>query len=546
MPLVDRHTPGFDSDPARKEDLHASLLLGSCRDFASILRRIPSVDGMNNTFLIRISAIAATMSLVALTSTAAAGRLPRPLGAGEQPLSAGVHVLDLVSREQGRPGYAHFPKIAVTLPSSWFNYNGWGLNDGGALSVSFWDVAKVYTTGCHWRGKPKIDPGRTAYGLARVLATRPLRHASRPRVVVLSGFHGRYLKWSVPNKINFTRCGQGYFESWTGRGWATDRWQQGPGQVDRLWILDVNGKRLVIDANYLPWATRKQRAQLDHIVHSIKFLSASPRKPASATGQRAARDRNGRWIAYSTSRGDQPGRGSAVFLTRSAGGRTVLVAGGHGGTQNACPVFSPNGRLLAFARVVGGRSTIEVVPIGGRTSPIAGQRRVLKVAAGQARSPACPRWSSNSSRLAYRVPNPGADGRQGKLVVRGLDGSFLSRAIGDPTLPDFDRHNRELVSPTGALIAKLNADGLLVVSRPDGSDRRRMDDLSPAYAIAGWSPDGRKVLLMSDGGGIAFTMQAVSVNPPFTEKTVVAAGRLISDRDWPGNGDVSWQPIPPA
>ena len=59
---------------------------------------------MNNTFLIRFSVIAAVGSLVAIASTAAAGRLPRPLGAGEQKLSPGVHVLDLVSREQGRPG----------------------------------------------------------------------------------------------------------------------------------------------------------------------------------------------------------------------------------------------------------------------------------------------------------------------------------------------------------------------------------------------------------------------------------------------------------
>jgi hypothetical protein len=229
---------------------------------------------MNNTLLIRISAIAAALSLVVLASTAAAGRLPQSLGAGEQPLSAGVHVLDLVSREQGRPGYKHLPRIAVTLPSGWFNYNGWAVNDGGALGLAFWDVNKVYPTGCRWQRKPLIDPGRTVDGLARVLATRPLRHASRPRKVELAGVRGKYLRWSVPRDISVARCHQGYFESWTGRGWATDRWQQGSGQVDRLWILDVQGKRLVIDASDMPKATRKQRRQLDRIVHSIKFLPA--------------------------------------------------------------------------------------------------------------------------------------------------------------------------------------------------------------------------------------------------------------------------------
>jgi hypothetical protein len=249
---------------------------------------MPSVGDMNNTFLIRLSAIAAALSLVAFTSTAAAGRLQRPLGVGEQPLSAGVHLLDLVSLKQSRPGYKHLPRIAVTLPSGWFNYNGWAVNDGGPLGLAFWDVDKVYPTPCRWQGKPKIDPGRTVDGLARVLATLPLRHASRPRNAELAGFRGKYLRWSVPRKVDFSRCGQGYFESWTGRGWARDRWQQGPGQVDRLWILDVNGKRLVIDANYMPSATRGQRAELDRIVHSIKLLSASSRKTPSAANSQAA------------------------------------------------------------------------------------------------------------------------------------------------------------------------------------------------------------------------------------------------------------------
>jgi hypothetical protein len=288
VPLVDDHALGFDGDPAREEDLHSSLLLGSCRDFASILRRISSVAGMNNSFIIRMSAIAAALSLVALVSTASAERIPRPLGAGEQPLSAGVHVLDLVSREQGRAGYRHLPKIAVTLPSGWFNNNGWAVNDGGPLGLAFWDVDKVYPTGCRWQGRPKIDPGRSVDGLAGVLATRPLRRASRPRSTDLAGFRGKYIRWSVPSRADFSRCGQGYFESWTGRGWATDRWQQGAGQVDRLWILDVNGKRRVIDANYLPSATRGQRAELDRIVHSIRFLSASARRSTAGAPSTSA------------------------------------------------------------------------------------------------------------------------------------------------------------------------------------------------------------------------------------------------------------------
>ena len=240
---------------------------------------------MNNSLLIRVAATLAALSLVVVASTAAASQLPPPLGAGHQALSPGVQVLDLVSRETSPGGPAQLPQIQLTLPKGWFNYDGWGMNDGGALirraALSFWDVNKVYPTGCHWASKPMIDPGPTVDGLARVLYARPLRHASKPRGVTLGGFHGKYLRWSVPRNMSWAHCRQGYFESWTAKGWASDRYQQGGGQVDRLWILNVDGQRLVIDAAYGEGATKKQRVELNRIVHSIHFLPESTQTPAS-------------------------------------------------------------------------------------------------------------------------------------------------------------------------------------------------------------------------------------------------------------------------
>ena len=242
----------------------------------------------------RIGSLGAVIVLAAFGAFVAHGSAARaaqrrPLGVGNELLSPGVHVLDLVSREHGN-GPKHLPRIAITLPSGWYNYDGWGVNDGGTLIVSFWDVAMVYPTGCRWRSKPMIDPGQSVDGLARALATRPLRHASEPKSVALAGFRGKYLQWSVPKKIDFAGCGQGYFESWTARGWASDRYQQGPGQVDRLWILDVKGQRLVIDAAFMPWATQRQRTELNRIVHSIRFAPSSAREPASATAGPGASD----------------------------------------------------------------------------------------------------------------------------------------------------------------------------------------------------------------------------------------------------------------
>jgi hypothetical protein len=131
-----------------------------------------------------------------------------------------------------------------------------------------------------------IHPGPTVDDLAAVLAAPPLRNATAPIPVSLGGYHGTYLQWSVPVDINFSDCDMGpgdtfgWFESWTGN-WlynapdrqsnTPDRYQQGPGQVDRLWILDVEGRRLVVDATYMPGSTDQDRAVLQQVVDSIAF-----------------------------------------------------------------------------------------------------------------------------------------------------------------------------------------------------------------------------------------------------------------------------------
>jgi hypothetical protein len=188
--------------------------------------------------------------------------------------------------------------------------------------------------------------------------------------------------------------------------------------------------------------------------------------------------------------------------------------------------------MLAFARKAPGGSSIVVVGASMRDGELSTTRAVLKVLGRRAR---CPRWSSNSARLAY------IDG-SGKVVVRGLHGLRRRWAKRDPKIHDFVQNKPELISSTGKLVASLS-DSRIVVSRPDGSQRRVIQDYPPSYAIAGWSPDGRKLLVMRDVGG-GFMMRAVSVEAPFDSTSLFAYVRVNNERSWPGYGDVSWQPIP--
>ena len=95
----------------------------------------------------------------------------------------------------------------------------------------------------------------------------------------------------------------------------------------------------------------------------------------------------------------------------------------------------------------------------------------------------------------------------------------------------------------GGLVVRRGDSSGLVVERPDGSHRRCLPDLG-IYAVASWSPDGRKLLVMRDVSGWHFTMFAVSVDAPFEIVSVAEHVRVPNSHTWPGRGDVSWQPRP--
>ena len=103
------------------------------------------------------------------------------------------------------------------------------------------------------------------------LAVIPMRDAATPVEVTVDGYQGFMLEWSVPTDIDFSACDESAFESWTALGWSSNRYHQAPGQVDRLWILDMDGSRLVIDAAYRPGVTEQDREELFAVVDSIQF-----------------------------------------------------------------------------------------------------------------------------------------------------------------------------------------------------------------------------------------------------------------------------------
>jgi hypothetical protein len=142
-----------------------------------------------------------------------------------------------------------------------------------------WDVGQVFRDPCHWQGQGFV-PGPGVGNLVAALVAQKMRNATTPTDVTLAGYAGKYLEWSVPADMKssawseFDACdvvsGDHNFNSWYAYG-VGYRYEEVPGQVDQLWVLDVNGQRLVVDATYSPGTSQADRAELEQVVDSLRF-----------------------------------------------------------------------------------------------------------------------------------------------------------------------------------------------------------------------------------------------------------------------------------
>jgi hypothetical protein len=74
-------------------------------------------------------------------------------------------------------------------------------------------------------------------------------YASTPMDVAVDGFSGKAITLNVPDDVVFSDCDQGEFRTLV-EGEDSARYHQDPGQIDLVWVLDVNGELVIIDIAY--------------------------------------------------------------------------------------------------------------------------------------------------------------------------------------------------------------------------------------------------------------------------------------------------------
>jgi hypothetical protein len=177
------------------------------------------------------------------------------------------------------------PPITVTIPApGWEGNPGDGLlvrnnggepPDGAAIIGPFFGDLNVYGDPCHWSTTLPDTPATTVDEAVAALTAQASRDASAPVDITVAGHIGKSIILHVPDDAVFGDCDEDKFASWAGGGDPRDsgpsRYHQGPGQIDEVWILDVDGELIVVDAMYGADTSAEHLAELHAILESMTF-----------------------------------------------------------------------------------------------------------------------------------------------------------------------------------------------------------------------------------------------------------------------------------
>lgn len=157
---------------------------------------------------------------------------------------------------------------------------------GGALLAWAWPAGtgfNVYGDPCQWSTTIPETPAATPDEIAAAFAAQASTDATAPVDVTVGGYAGKAVTLHVPmsyevpgatREEEFAECDNHTFVFYGVEGEGGEevaRNAQGPGQIDELWILDVNASIVILDAAYGPAAPPDLVDELRTLAESATF-----------------------------------------------------------------------------------------------------------------------------------------------------------------------------------------------------------------------------------------------------------------------------------
>ena len=205
-------------------------------------------------------------------STAPAASEPRTMSGVDGPLEPGRWTMALWSDSEA------LPQAVVDVPAGYETPGGGVVYREGESptgEVSFWTVSEVYADACH--DDEPVAVGPSVDDLADALVAQAGHHTSRPQPVTLDGHRGLHLQVTWPDQAGLEGCRNSSLRLWrTGTAFYDSA---DPRTELTLWVLDVDGTRVVITSSATPDDALAERAELVGIATSTHFTD--PAEPAA-------------------------------------------------------------------------------------------------------------------------------------------------------------------------------------------------------------------------------------------------------------------------
>jgi hypothetical protein len=207
------------------------------------------------------------------------GTSPSATAAATAPAAAGLPEGPFfVEQPEGAPG------ITVSIPGPGWKFHAEfdALEKGAevanlpeaAILLWSWPAGTEFFVSadpCRSESTRPDTPATTADEIAADLEAQESRDASAPQDVTVDGYAGKSITLRVPDDAVFTECEQGEFASYGTEAEALSRTHQGPGQIDELWIIDVDGAIVILDAMYRSDTPEELVQEMRSIAQSATF-----------------------------------------------------------------------------------------------------------------------------------------------------------------------------------------------------------------------------------------------------------------------------------
>lgn len=175
-----------------------------------------------------------------------------------------------------------FFDVAADGWSSWIGATRFSHDSHVALSIT--TVDNLVREGCNDHSPMEPAVGPTVDDLATALSQlTPFELSAPPSDVSVFGYRGKHLELTVPDlPINdpvreengFSNCTDGELHSWIAENLDGAFWGYNgePGRTEELWILDVEGTRLVLATTQAPESPPQDVEGMQDIFDSIRIV----------------------------------------------------------------------------------------------------------------------------------------------------------------------------------------------------------------------------------------------------------------------------------